>query len=161
MHFSALTAFAALAAASPLAFPQNAGTGGPSTNKCGATTPPAPVTGSGEPPVLDDCNKMRDSAINAKEPWTVSGPQTLADFGTCAFSVSTVSGGTGYVGTDDVKNLISTAVGDWTRALQDGKSKPTQYKGKIVQQVGSNGIVPCDNTQGGQQVEISWTIGRA
>ncbi|GIZ49977.1 hypothetical protein CKM354_001299200 [Cercospora kikuchii] len=162
MHFSALTAFVALAAASPLAFPQNAGSGGNTrSNSCDVTSEPKAVRGSGAVPVLDDCNKMRDQIQNGGNAWTITGPAELGKFGTCRFVVTTVTGGEkAFVGVDDVKDLIGTAVHSWTQALQDGSAGPTSYQGTITQQVGVEANVPCDSAaaSGARQVEIKWSI---
>ncbi|KAI5365308.1 Putative Ecp2 effector protein [Septoria linicola] len=159
MHFTpatALVAFVSVAAASPLAFPQNAGTGAGASNTCGVSSFVA-VTGKSESPVLDDCYKMRDQASKSG-PWKIDGAKTLATFGTCSFSAQPVTSGQhGYIGNSDIHDLVEDAIKRWQTS---GQSSATAYRGTITKQVGSAGEMPC-GSDGGVQVQISWTLGHS
>lgn len=82
---------------------------------------------------------------------------TIAKFGDCAFTATPVTQGEfGYIGTADIHDIVESAIKKW----QTGGEHVAGYRGTITKQVGTAGDMPCD-TDGGKQVQIAWTIGRA
>lgn len=152
---AAAALFFSLTSASPLAFPQNAGSGSGISNTCGVSSF-VPITGdASQAPTLDNCYKLRDQASKSG-PWKIDGPKTLATFGDCAFSAQPVNGGeSGYIGTSDIHDLVEDAIKRWQSA-----GSVNGYQGTITKQVGTAGDMPCDS-EGGTQVQIAWTLGRA
>ncbi|GIZ48215.1 hypothetical protein CKM354_001128400 [Cercospora kikuchii] len=142
-----LLAYSSIAAASPLAEPQNAGSGNSPSNRCNTRAVTGNQVVKGTAPTWNDCYTLADKFQNEeffKKSIKVEGNYKKT-YGTCGFSI-TAKAGNFQLGKDDVADLIRSTAGDLG-------AKSGAYQ---------TGLVPCDTpgTAGGDRGrQTGWTIG--
>ncbi|PPJ53106.1 hypothetical protein CBER1_11671 [Cercospora berteroae] len=159
-----LLAYSSIAAASPLAEPQNAGSGNSPSNRCNTRAVTGNQVVQGTAPTWNDCYTLADKFQN-EEFFRKSikvERNYKQTYGTCGFSITAKAGNFqlgksnvphymkrrthAHAISDDVADLIRTTAGDLG-------PKSGAYQ---------TGLVPCDTpgTAGGDRGRLTgWTIG--